>query len=562
MASTLEARVTALARRLAELGSGSGAKGSVVQASWWSERMLEWAMNHPSFKTQLFRFVDVFPATVDDEDVLRHLDEYFDGPDVPKMMDLGLDVAEHVPFGIGKAAAANLARRNITKVAEQFIVGRDPRAAVANLHRLWRHGSAATVDLLGEKTVTSAEADRYAARVHELLRVLLEAAPRWAPDDHLERDDLGAIPRVNVSVKPTALASHYSPLSREEGLEQAKSRLRPILRVARDEGAFVHFDAEHYDVKDLTLQLFRELLSEDEFREVEAGAVIQAYLRDSRDDLADLIAWSSQRAKPVTVRLVKGAYWDTETVVAQAEGWPVPVFSAKEQTDANYERCVRLLHDHHGEVRAAFGTHNLRSLAYAVEYARSKGIPDNGFEIQLLYGMAEPIHAAIRRLGLRLRVYAPVGELVPGMAYLVRRLLENTANESFVRRRFVEGRNLDELVAPPDVDRLPGVDGVVRRPATDPSSPGPYQHEPLAEWRRATARAGFAAALDRVAVSKAELDVPAIIDGMPVHTPATITSVDPSSPSTVVAVSASCGASEAEAALEAARRAWPAWRRA
>ncbi len=558
MATPLDAKVATLARRLADLGSHGG-KAPVVQSSWWSERMLEWAMSHPSFKTQLFRFVDVFPATVDDEDVLRHLDEYFAGADVPKALDLGLGVAEHVPFG--KAAAASLARRNITKVAEQFIVGSTPRAAVPNLQRLWQRGAAATVDLLGEKTVTSAEADRYAARVDELLHTLLDGSRHWAPDDHLERDDLGPVPRVNVSVKPTALAAHYAPLTREEGLAQAAARLRPILRLARDEGAFVHFDAEHYDVKDLTLQLFRDLLSEEEFRELECGIVVQAYLRDSRDDLADMIAFSAGRARPVTVRLVKGAYWDTETVVAQAEGWPVPVFEHKAETDANYERCVRLLHDHHGEVRAAFGTHNLRSLAYAVEYARSRGIPDNGYEIQLLYGMAEPIHAAVRRLGLRLRVYAPVGELVPGMAYLVRRLLENTANESFVRRRYVEGQALDELVAAPDVDSLPNADGASRPPATDPNSPGPYHHEPLAEFRRTTTRAASAAALARVGASGLELDVPALIDGQPVHTRSTITSVDPASPRTVVAVSAACGPGEAEAALEAARRAWPGWRR-
>ena len=560
MATPLDSRVTTLARRLADLGSEAGSRSGVVQSSWWSERMLEWAMSHPSFKTQLFRFVDVFPATVDDEDVLRHLDEYFAGADVPKALDLGLGVAEHVPFG--RAAAAGLARRNITKVAEQFIVGRDPRWAVPNLHRLWRLGAASTVDLLGEKTVTAAEADRYAARVEELLRVLIEASRHWAPDDHLERDDLGPLPRVNVSVKPTALATHYSPLTREEGLASAKARLRPILRLARDAGAFVHFDAEHYDVKDLTLQLFRDLLGEDEFSTLDAGAVIQAYLTDSRDDLADLVAWSATRARPITVRLVKGAYWDTETVLAEAEGWPVPVFGHKEETDASYERCVRLLHDHHGEVRAAFGTHNLRSIAYAVEYARSRGIPDTGYEIQLLYGMAEPIHAAVRRMGLRLRVYAPVGELVPGMAYLVRRLLENTANESFVRRRFVEGRALDELVAPPDVDSLPEPSPATRRPPTQPSRPGPYHHEPLREWRRVTSRAGFAAAVNRVGGSQLGITVPAHIDGHPVHTLATLESADPAQPSTTVAVSAACGPEEAEAAIEAARRAWPAWRRA
>src|SRR5688572_26847865 len=112
--------------------------------------------------------------------------------------------------------------------------------------------------------------------------------------------------------------------------------------------------------------------------------------------------------------------------------------------------------------------------------------------------MAEPLHAAVRKLGLRLRVYAPVGELVPGMAYLVRRLLENTSNESFVRRRFVEGRDLDELLVPPAVDSLPELEVSLPRAPTDQQHPFPYEPEPSAEWRRAPVRAAFAAAVARV----------------------------------------------------------------
>ncbi|HEX2118708.1 MAG TPA: proline dehydrogenase family protein [Acidimicrobiales bacterium] len=532
--ATLDRATTALARRLAELGGEE--RSGIVSSSWWSERMLEWAMSHPSFKTQLFRFVDVFPATTGDDDVVRHLDEYLHGgTDVPKVLDLGLDLADHVP--LGRAAAATLARRSISRVAEQFIVGQTPAEAVAGLRTLWAHGSAFTVDLLGEKTLTEADADRYAARVGELLRTLSAAAPGWPAAPHLESDDLGPLSRVNVSIKPTALATRYAPLTRADGLAGAKSRLRPLLAEAAAAGAYVHFDAEHYDVKDLTLQLFRELLDEPELAGLDAGIVIQAYLKDSRDDLADLIAWATgrHRERPVTVRLVKGAYWDTETVLSEAEGWPVPVFPEKVQTDANYERCVRLLHDNHGTVRAAFGTHNLRSLAYAVEYARSIGIPDNGYEIQLLYGMAEPLHAAVRKMGLRLRVYAPMGELVPGMAYLVRRLLENTANESFVRRRFVEGQDLDDLLAPPQVDVLPEREPAARRVATDPRDPGGYDPEPVGEWRRATVRAGMAAAVAEVAGHGLGHHVPAVIAGTPVTTAGDIESCDPACPSTTVA---------------------------
>jgi RHH-type proline utilization regulon transcriptional repressor/proline dehydrogenase/delta 1-pyrroline-5-carboxylate dehydrogenase len=329
-----------------------------------------------------------------------------------------------------------------------------------------------------------------------------------------------------------------------------------LLKAAADRGAFVYFDMEHYDVKDLTLRLFTELLDEPDLAHLDAGVVIQAYLKDSVDDLARVIAWSSFRPRPVTVRLVKGAYWDAETVQARAEGWPVPVFADKAQTDANYERCVRLLHDHHGEVRAAFGSHNLRSLSYAVAYARSKGIPDTGYELQMLYGMAEPVHAAIRRLGFRLRVYAPVGELVPGMAYLVRRLLENTSNESFVRARFAEHRRIDELVAAPGVDRLPEPEPPARRAATNPRDPAAYEPEPVAEWRRSEVRIAFAAAVDHASFGE---DVPAFIDGDDVRTADTIESVDPAEPSRLVARSASCGAAEADAAIAAARRAQPAW---
>jgi RHH-type proline utilization regulon transcriptional repressor/proline dehydrogenase/delta 1-pyrroline-5-carboxylate dehydrogenase len=553
MASPREADVTAFARRVAEMGTGEDA--NVFKMSWWTERMLGYAMSHPSFKTQLFRFVDVFPAMSGDADVLRHIDEYFQGGDTPKLMGLGIDLAERMPMG--DHISASVARRNITRMAQQFIVGSSAQEAVDGLHRLWRQGSAFTCDLLGEKTVTEAEADRYAARVHELLTALLDAAPSWAPDDHLERDDIGPLPRVNVSLKPTALASLYGPLTREEGLAQAKARLRPLLRLAAERGAFVYFDMEHYDVKDLTLELFRDLLDEPGLESLEAGIVVQAYLTDSVDDVAELIAWSSFRPRPITIRLVKGAYWDAETITSKAEGWEPPVFQDKAETDANYERCTRLLHDHHGEVRAAFGSHNLRSLAYAVEYARSKGIPDTGYEVQMLYGMAEPIQAAIRRLGLRLRIYAPVGELVPGMAYLVRRLLENTSNESFVRARFAEGRDLDELVKAPAVDRISVRGPAAVRPDTNLRKPGPYHHEPHAEWRRGEVRAAFGAAVSHARLG---IDVPAVIDGRRVHTRARIESVDPAAPSTVVATSASCGREEADAAIAAALRQVERWR--
>ncbi len=195
-----------------------------------------------------------------------------------------------------------------------------------------------------------------------------------------------------------------------------------------------------------------------------------------------------------------------------------------------------------------------------MSYARHRGVPDHGYEIQLLYGMAEPVHEAIKRLGLRLRVYGPVGELVPGMAYLVRRLLENTSNESFVRHRFAEGQALAELVAPPVVEGgipVPTEPPVVGE--TSPSDPSPYRPEPLREWWRGSARAGFSVAVDRRREGT-PVEVPALIAGDQVRTSSTIESLDPACPDRVVAVSARCSAEEADAAVAAAVRAAEGWR--
>ena len=176
---------------------------------------------------------------------------------------------------------------------------------------------------------------------------------------------------------------------------------------------------------------------------------MQAYLRDAEDDLRGLIDWARERGRVVTVRLVKGAYWDYETVLAAQEGWPVPVFTHKPDSDAMYERLTRIMLEHPDEIRPAFGSHNVRSLANVIANAEALGLPKSAFELQMLHGMGEPIKAAVRKLGLRLREYTPVGELIPGMAYFVRRLLENTANESFLRLTFAEGAAVDELVRAP-----------------------------------------------------------------------------------------------------------------
>ena len=217
---------------------------------------------------------------------------------------------------------------------------------------------------------------------------------------------------------------------------------------------------ESYHTKDLTLEIFKSVMMEDEFRDTsDVGIVVQCYLRDSADDLARLADWAARRGRPVWVRLVKGAYWDYETVFAEASGWPVPVFRNKWETDANYERLTRYAIQRAENLHTALGSHNLRSLAHGMAVARHLGLQPDAFELQMLYGMADAEKQAIVELGYRLRIYMPYGELIPGMAYLVRRLLENTSNESFLRASFAEHVSVEKLLMNP-AERKTSADGI------------------------------------------------------------------------------------------------------
>jgi RHH-type proline utilization regulon transcriptional repressor/proline dehydrogenase/delta 1-pyrroline-5-carboxylate dehydrogenase len=561
-----EADVVETARKIAALGGK--AKSRAYRMSFFTERAMRWAMAVPGFQTELFRFVDAFPAMTTDDDVERHVQEYFSGPQIPKAARGAVAFAGRLPGGAHLTAVA--ARRNIAKMAGQFIIGEDPADVVGALGDLWQGGTAATIDLLGEHTHSHAEADRYAAAMEQLVEALLDASVRWPENSLLESDDRGPVPRVAVAIKPTALAPDYTPLTADAGIATARRRLTPILAMAAERGAQVWFDMERYPMKHLTHRLFRELLDDPSLSNLHGGIIVQAYLRDSFEDLRSVVEWSAARVAagrpPVGVRLVKGAYRDTESTVAHAMSWQVPVFTEKSQSDLSFERCVRYMHAHHADIRTAFGSHNLRSLAYAITAARRAGIPDNGFEVQLIHGMAEPVHEAIRRMGLRLRVYAPMGELVPGMAYLVRRLLENTSNDSFVRLRFAEGQSLDSLLAPPrpapaaDGAPLPGPTAVAVVRETDPLAPSPYDPAPQAEWWREEQRAAMSRAVD-AAEANFGAEVPGRIGRQDVRTERTIVSVDPADPSRVVAVSASCSTADADRAVAIGSEAFETWSR-
>ena len=395
-------------------------------------------------RAALFRLVDVTPACRSLDDLARHLTEYLDEVgDRPAPLAAAMRVG-HTKAGrraLGAAAAGG-----VKHMAHRFIVGESPRSALPVLRRLWDEGIASTVDLLGEATVTEEEADRYAARCEEALDTLAEATSGWPAHPLLESDSAGALPRVNLSVKVSALTPLLRPEAPEIGRDDAARRMRPLLRRARELGAHLHIDMESLDTLEATMELALELLAEKEFADgPSAGVVLQAYLRDSPATLRRVLDWAraTRGRPPLTVRLVKGAYWDHEVVEARQHGWSPPVFEVKADCDRNFEALTRELLDADGLVRVAVASHNLRSVAHAIAHAGSRDL-----ELQVLRGLGDELAEALAASGQRVRVYCPVGDLLAGMAYLVRRLLENTSNESFLGEQ-QRGTPVEELLAPP-----------------------------------------------------------------------------------------------------------------
>jgi RHH-type transcriptional regulator, proline utilization regulon repressor / proline dehydrogenase / delta 1-pyrroline-5-carboxylate dehydrogenase len=556
----LESDVQTIARRLFSLVDDS--KPSLLSQDRWQQRIMDWAMADERLKVELFRFVDVFPTLKSGGEIARHLREYFSQPGVTPPRSLRLALAAGGQGSPLLPVASRVIRREMLSFAQRFIVGSDARSALPVLRRLRDRGTGFTLDVLGEATVSAREAAVYQQRYLDLFDDLHGEAASWPAVPTIDDAAWGPLPRVNVSIKVTSLFSQIDPLDFRGSVEAVKQALRPIVRKAQTTGAFVNLDLEQFRYRDITYAVFTELLDEEEFRAYDqAGVVVQAYLRDAHDDLVALVAWARDHARPLTVRLVKGAYWDYETVLAAQEGWPSPVFTHKPDSDVMFERLARLMLESVDVVRPAFASHNVRSLAAAIATARHLGVPDDGYEIQMLHGMGDQVKAAVRAMGLRLREYAPVGEIIPGMAYFVRRLLENTANESFLRGAFADGHSVDQLIATPlgsaqiDVppQRLPEIT------PTDPDAPGTFVNEPHADFARPACRGRAADALQTVQ-RRLPLHAELVIDGEARRGAGTLTSTDPARPACVVGTVETAGPDDVEAAVQAARHAFPAWR--
>jgi len=565
-ASPYESKTQEIARQLiTATREGRSLFAQMRDQMRWDDKLLNWTMGNPGLRVQLFRFIDCLPALRSKPEIARHLQEYLSQEDVelPGALKgmLNFANADSMP---GQLAATTVSTA-VETLAQKYISGEAIGQVIKTIERLRKEKMTFTVDLLGEAVITETEAQSYLDRYLELMTQLTEASKRWSTVEQIDRADGEDLPKVQVSVKLTAFYSQFDPIDETGSQEKVSDRARTLLRRAKELGAAVHFDMEQYQYKDITLTILKQLLLEPEFRDrTDIGITLQAYLRDSLHDLKDLIEWAKERGNPVTIRLVKGAYWDQETIKAVQKDWAQPVFNDKESTDANFEAMTRLLLENHQYLYAAIGSHNVRSQANAIAIAESLQIPRRRFEFQVLYGMADKLGKAIADKGYRVRVYCPYGELIPGMSYLIRRLLENTANSSFLRQN-MEERPIEELIAVPILKEATGVGaGLARGGVTalslSQNPPLQFPNAPDTDYAIGQHRQEVRQALSQVRQQLGKLYRP-LINGEYVNTQTTVKSLNPSNSTEVVGEIGLINVEQADAAIAAAKAAFPAWKK-
>lgn len=322
---------------------------------------------------------------------------------------------------------ATLMVRLTEPVARQFLAGADVPDAGPVLQALERSGLDATIDRLGEAVVTEAEADRYVADVTAIIDAVAARHPPGA------RNLAGQL-RAHVSIKCSALCPHYDADNPEGVWRSAGPRLLLLLERAEQLQVCVQLDAEHRPVRDLTLWLLqralRELQPATSAPPLEVGIVVQAYLTDAESHLREVVALAQTRQTPLSIRLVKGAYWDAETMQAAAHGRLPEQFLCKSETDLQFQHLLVQLIAASATglpVRVAVASHNLRDHAFACEVRNTLFPHAPALEHQVLHQTANPLAFALQADGHAVRVYVPVGSLLMGMAYLVRRILENSS---------------------------------------------------------------------------------------------------------------------------------------
>ena len=331
---------------------------------------------------------------------------------------VGYQVCRRAPASL----LAKFIRKAVSLMAKRFIAGESIEKANASLASLIKSGRDATLDQLGELVVSNKEADHYLNGVLEIIRGF---------NQHVEKGSRNGagINRAHVSVKVSALCNDLKPQAFDYCYENIAPRLRQILLEAKKEQVFINIDAEHYHYRDVIFRIYEKtLLETPELADfADTGIVVQAYLRDGHEHFQEVVALAKKRGLRMPIRLVKGAYWDAETIEADAFNFEAPQFLNKEETDIHYRQIAYMALENGEHIQLALASHNIQDHCFA-EVLRERFFPQAPvIEHQTLHMTYEALSVALAKIGMPTRNYIPIGNLLVGMAYLVRRIMENSS---------------------------------------------------------------------------------------------------------------------------------------
>ncbi|GMQ95092.1 MAG: hypothetical protein BMS9Abin13_202 [Patescibacteria group bacterium] len=366
-------------------------------------------------RMKLLEFVDVFPALHTGNEIKEHFLAYV--RDIPPPRPILLRIAVgvmRIPFG--GYVIAKCARKAIEILAQHFIIKDGPFFKRIQ-DRYAREGATTVSDHLGELVVSEVEAK-------SMLKKYVHAMEQWGRKGQ----------QFHIAIKFSALFPYFCPENQEESKRRVKDAFGIILEKAQETNSFVWVDAEHHHIQSLVEEIFLETICEHRFYSfTSVGIALQAYLKDSSRRVERMVRIARGRKNPFSVRLVKGAYWDTEVARALQRGWAIPVFRKKNLTDKNFNALLYFLLAHQKFIHVVPATHNPSNIAFAYCAAKKFGVVGKeNFEFQILYGLGEPIRRVMLKRGFPVRVYMPIGDLVTGMSYFARRIIENTSNEGFL----------------------------------------------------------------------------------------------------------------------------------
>ncbi len=340
----------------------------------------------------------------------------------------------------GEPVVRTAMRQAMRIMGHQFVMGRTIEEALARSAKKDNRDYRYSYDMLGEAALTEADAQRYFKAYHDAITRIGEAAEAGG--------DIFAAP--SISVKLSALHPRYEFTQYDRVMQELVPRVAELAVHASESGIALTVDAEESERLEISLQVFERVYRDGALRDYEGlGLALQTYQRRARSVLSFLIGLAGDVGRRIPVRLVKGAYWDTEIKHGQELGLTsYPVFTRKAHTDVSYLACARMALAAESAIYPQFATHNAHTLASILHYAGSR----RDYEFQRLHGMGEELYAEVidtDKFARQCRVYAPVGSHEDLLPYLVRRLLENGANTSFVNRIVDESIDVHDIVADP-----------------------------------------------------------------------------------------------------------------